>query len=293
MKILIVDDDRPCRELLARMLASHADLDFAENGTQAIDAIQKGWDDAAPYDLMLLDIMMPGCDGHQVLKSIRLAEYERGISRDDGVKVIMTTALDDMGNLTASVSEGCQSYLPKPIDEEALFGELRAMRVLSLHKPTQHEPTRHGGNSDDTRDTDAGNALRFLIVDDDRFCRELLKQILSPFGACDVALDGKEAIDAVRLALEDDAQYDLICLDIMMPGLDGHGALDAIRKLENKHGILGLAGTKVIMTTALRDSKHCAQAFREGCESYLTKPIDEAELIRQMQGLGVLATQTA
>jgi len=64
--------------------------------------------------------------------------------------------------------------------------------------------------------------VRFLIVDDDPICRELLRSIFSHYGDCDAAFDGSEAVDAVRLAIEDAHPYDLICLDIMMPGVDGH-----------------------------------------------------------------------
>ena len=132
--------------------------------------------------------------------------------------------------------------------------------------------------------------MRFLIVDDDPACRVLLRTILSPYADCDLAFDGTEGIDAFRLALEDGCPYDLICLDIMMPGINGHDALKAVRKLEAEHGIYGSDGVKVIMTTALRDSKHCIRSFKEGCECYLTKPINEDELIDRMHELGVLAT---
>jgi two-component system, chemotaxis family, chemotaxis protein CheY len=129
---------------------------------------------------------------------------------------------------------------------------------------------------------------RYLIVDDDGVCRELLKDILSRYGQCDFAYDGGEAIDAVRLALEDGDYYDLICLDIMMPGSSGHEALESIRELEEEHGARGSDQVRVIMTTALRDSKHCIRAFREGCEAYVTKPIDQRQLLAKMRELGLL-----
>jgi two-component system chemotaxis response regulator CheY len=77
----------------------------------------------------------------------------------------------------------------------------------------------------------------------------------------------------------------------MMPGVSGHDALTAIRRLELEHGIGGTDGVKVIMTTALRDSKHCIQSFREGCECFLTKPIHDAELLEKMRELDVLPVE--
>jgi two-component system, chemotaxis family, chemotaxis protein CheY len=129
---------------------------------------------------------------------------------------------------------------------------------------------------------------RFLIVDDDLVSQETLREILSAYGPCDVAADGNEALDAVREALDAGEPYDLVCLDILMPNTGGHDALRAIRRLEADRGITGSDGMKVIMTTALRDSRHCLQAFREGCESYMAKPINPTELVQQMYALGIL-----
>ena len=127
--------------------------------------------------------------------------------------------------------------------------------------------------------------MKCLIVDDDRLCRVLLKDMLSAHGQCDLAHSGREAIEAVRLALEDGCPYDLITLDIMMPGCHGHEALQAIRQLESQHGICCSDGAKIIMTTALNDSKHCIASFREGCECYLAKPIREDGLLAKMREL--------
>ena len=129
---------------------------------------------------------------------------------------------------------------------------------------------------------------RFLIVDDDQVSCEQLRDILSPHGECDVATDGEQAIESVRAALDNNTPYDMVCLDILMPNTGGHDALRGIRRMEAEHGLAGSDGVKVIMTTAVRDSRHCLQAFREGCESYLAKPIDPTELLQQMYALGVL-----
>jgi two-component system, chemotaxis family, chemotaxis protein CheY len=119
---------------------------------------------------------------------------------------------------------------------------------------------------------------RILIADDDGACRRLLREYLAPFGRCDLAYDGREAIAAFRIALEGGEPYDLVLLDILMPGADGHRVLDRIREIEQEHNIGGSDGVKVIMTTGLADTKHCVRAFREGCESYLTKPFHRQDL---------------
>ena len=114
----------------------------------------------------------------------------------------------------------------------------------------------------------------------------------SPYGQCDIVGGGKEAIDAVRRAMESGAPYDLVCLDILMPNASGHDALRGIRRVEADHGLVGSDGVKVIMTTVVRDSQHCLQAFREGCESYMAKPINATELLQQMYALGVLERES-
>ncbi len=132
--------------------------------------------------------------------------------------------------------------------------------------------------------------MRFLVVDDEPTSCELLRGFLSPYGNCDLAFDGREAIEAVRLALEQGRPYDLVCLDIMMGSVDGHEALQAIRLVEAQRGVYGADGTKIIMTTSLRDSKHIIRSFREGCESYINKPVKQSELLARMRDLGLDTT---
>jgi two-component system chemotaxis response regulator CheY len=79
----------------------------------------------------------------------------------------------------------------------------------------------------------------------------------------------------------------------MMPGMDGHSVLEEIRRLDAQDGREGNDVTRVVMTTALRDSQHCVQAFREGCEAYLTKPVDEKLLGEALSKLGVVQQEPA
>jgi two-component system chemotaxis response regulator CheY len=128
--------------------------------------------------------------------------------------------------------------------------------------------------------------MRILIAEDDFVSRRLLAALLAPFGSCDVTVNGQEAVDAFRRSLADNRRYDLVCLDIMMPVLDGQQALGQIRTLEQEHGIWGLAGTKIIMTTALDDPQTVLLSFRQQCEVYLVKPLDENLLYRHLLAFG-------
>ncbi len=128
--------------------------------------------------------------------------------------------------------------------------------------------------------------MKSLIVEDDPLSRMLLLSILSRFGECDVAENGKEAVAHVEKALTIRRPYDVMFLDIIMPILNGQEALLEIRKIEREHGIKELHFLKVIMVTAMMDSENINQAFEVGyCEAYLTKPFIEEELLKHLYEL--------
>lgn len=130
--------------------------------------------------------------------------------------------------------------------------------------------------------------MKTLIVEDDFTSRLLMQKILSPYGEIHIAVDGDEAVEAFRSAIAQGQPYDLVCLDILMPRMDGQAVLKEIREMEERNGILGLDGVKIIMTTALKDSKNIMKAFNSQCEAYLTKPIDKRTLLKEIQTLGLL-----
>lgn len=130
--------------------------------------------------------------------------------------------------------------------------------------------------------------MRALIAEDDMVSRKFLLKFLSQYGECDVVIDGLEALDAYLISIKEGNPYDLICLDIMMPKVDGVKVLKAIRDLEAQKGILPEKRSKIIMTTALAESQYVQNAFDIGCEAYAAKPIDTQKLVDVMKKLGLL-----
>ena len=130
--------------------------------------------------------------------------------------------------------------------------------------------------------------MKTLIVEDDFTSRLYLQEILKKYGPANVAMNGKEAVEAVRAALESGEPYDLITLDIMMPEMDGQAALNEIRRVEEAGGIASIYGAKVIMTTALDDSKNILASFKGQCDVYLTKPVDKAKLLGELRKLKLI-----
>lgn len=132
--------------------------------------------------------------------------------------------------------------------------------------------------------------MKILIAEDDDISRMIIRKILERLGSCDTVVDGAEAIDAFKLAWEDEDPYDLIMLDIMMPDIDGQEALKQIRNIERQMGVRGSKEVKVIMLTALDDAHSVVKAFyQSGATSYLVKPIETDKLMAELKGLGLVS----
>ena len=131
--------------------------------------------------------------------------------------------------------------------------------------------------------------MKTLIVEDDFVSRKLISHMLMPLGECDLAANGKEAIEAFNLALEDWKPYTLVCLDITMPEMNGHAVLQVMRKIEEKNNIAKANRTKVIMTTASADRENVMAAVKAECDGYLVKPIVRQKLMEKLIELGLLS----
>lgn len=130
--------------------------------------------------------------------------------------------------------------------------------------------------------------MRVLIVEDDFYCRAMLHDMLRPLAQCDIAVNGEEAVFAFKRALDENQPYDLICLDLVLPEMDGQQALREIRALEQESSGRR-AETKVIVTSMLDDRKETHDAFfLGGAASYLVKPIEEKALLEELRNLDLL-----
>lgn len=130
--------------------------------------------------------------------------------------------------------------------------------------------------------------MKILIAEDDLVSRKFLSKALAKFGDCDLVIDGLEAIDAYMMAMREEEPYDLICLDIMMPKVDGVKVLKTIRNLELQNNIPAEKHVKIIMTTALGETQVVQTSFEEGCDAYASKPIDMMKLIEVMEKLELI-----
>jgi two-component system chemotaxis response regulator CheY len=129
--------------------------------------------------------------------------------------------------------------------------------------------------------------VKILIAEDDLASRKFLQKVLTRYGDCDLVVDGEEAIEAFMMAWDEGQPYDLICLDIMMPNVDGLKALKIIRDIETEKKLQNQNRAKIIVITALDRAEKVVSAFNTGCEAYAVKPIDTEKLHQVMEKLGL------
>ncbi len=129
--------------------------------------------------------------------------------------------------------------------------------------------------------------MRALIVEDEFLSRKVLRSFLMALFEVDVVVNGREAVEAFKLAHTEEQPYDLILMDIMMPEVDGIEALHRIRTIEEKEELKPKA--KVIMTTALDDPQTVIKTFYEGeASAYIVKPVAKDKLYKELEKLGLI-----
>ena len=134
MKVLVIDDDKPTRQLLKAMVSKIGECETADSGKKAIAAFVEAWQDWRPFDLILLDILMPEMNGSQVLSKIRGLEKEKHIPEKLKVKIVMISGVSEKETVMACLRNGCDDFLVKPLETQLLFNKLRNFGLL----PTDH-----------------------------------------------------------------------------------------------------------------------------------------------------------
>ncbi|WP_285905531.1 response regulator [Pseudodesulfovibrio pelocollis] len=130
--------------------------------------------------------------------------------------------------------------------------------------------------------------MRALIVEDEFLSRKVLKSFLMTLFEVEIVVNGREAIEAFRLAHSENQPYALILMDIMMPEVDGIEALRQIREMEAREGLT--PRVKVIMTTALDDPQTVMKSFYDGeASAYIVKPVVKEKLYKELEKLNLLS----
>ncbi|MBF0285094.1 MAG: response regulator [Magnetococcales bacterium] len=132
--------------------------------------------------------------------------------------------------------------------------------------------------------------MRILIVDDESPHRFILEQMLKPVGECDLAVSGAEAVELFQTAHQEGKPYDFICMDILMPTMDGHETLQRLRALERAWKVPLRKETVVFMVTSVSAEKDVVDSFfKDGCTDYLIKPVMKHVMMEKLREYGLFA----
>ncbi len=266
-----------CREHLVTL---EADLLVMEKGGAEVDAELVNRVFRAVHSIKggagLFDLAKVPALAHQTENVLALIRSGKMVPTPERVRILLRAT----DKLREMIQDPCAS-------DQADIAEIMAAlgKLYEEHRP----PTvkKASAPADGPMHRDAGH-LRMLLVEDDFTSRLLLQSFLAHYGVCHVAVNGKEAIAAFRAALESGNPYDLICMDIMMPEMDGQTAVKEIRAIEETAGTLSTNGVKIIMATALDDVKNVTQSFQSLCDAYLVKPIDTGKLLAHLRDLHLI-----
>ncbi len=252
--LLIVEDNELNRDMLSRRLQRQGfHILAAVDGQTGVDMAQ-----AHLPHLILMDLSLPGLDGWEATRILKATPTTRHIP------VIALTAHAMAGDRAKALAAGCDDYDTKPVELERLLTKIRTL----LGKETLLLP-----ESPVVPDAPPPPKATLLLVDDHADNRDMLTRRLQRHGY------QVEAVASGEIALERIAQakFDLVLLDVMMPGMGGLATLERLRQSYSQ------AQLPVIMATARSQSEDMVEAFRLGANDYITKPIDFAVALARIE----------
>lgn len=129
--------------------------------------------------------------------------------------------------------------------------------------------------------------MKILIVDDELVSRKKMEKILQHYGACHAVDNGKTAIDTYTDALLAREPFDLITLDVSMPGMGGTDVLLTIRIYERKNAIPKERQVKILMVTSHADHDTVIASIEAGCNDYIKKPFSLAQVTQKLANMGL------
>jgi signal transduction histidine kinase/DNA-binding response OmpR family regulator len=253
-RILVVDDNALSLSLLTTQLQQWGTIPVAAtSGLQVTNLLLA----EAPFDLVIINEDMPGADGIQLARSIR-QQYP----------AIPLMLLSRTGNQEQPVEEGIFSFvLAKPVRQHIMRDQL-----LHLFYSGTERRSAKSSMENLPADFSATHPLRLLIAEDNPINQKIALKLLSKLGyEPRIVSDGKEALDELS-----QQRYDLVFMDVQMPGMDGLEATKMIRLCLDIQPVI-IAMTANAMQG---DRDNCMQA---GMDDYISKPIEMEELLAQLE----------
>ncbi len=266
LPVLVVDDNATNRQILADTLRSWGMIPTAvADSTEAIQAVAAARDQGKPFNLALIDFLLPDMDGFQLTEKI---------NNTPGLEIatiVMLTSGGQRGDAARCRELGIAGYLLKPVKQSDLFAAI----IRTLNRNAEGENANTLTTRHSLRETH--RALHILLAEDNLINQKLAVRVLNNMGhSVVVAQNGQEAVERHQKEY-----FDLILMDIQMPKMDGFQATAAIRNLEAETG--GHIPIVAMTAHALKgDEERCLAA---GMDAYISKPIKIQELFRVIESV--------
>jgi CheY-like chemotaxis protein len=251
---LVVDDNTSNRLIVRELLTDwRLEVDEADEAEAAMKRVAAAADAGRPYDVVLLDLAMPGRDG------LELASMIREQLRDEGPRLMLLTSAPV--DTTELAEVGIKVSLAKPLSGSALFNGLvdclaDSYGAESLVPVPAEPPREHRGK-------------HLLVVEDNEVNQIVALGVLETLGyTADVADDGALAVE-----MASGGAYDAILMDVQMPRMDGY---DATRRIRRQEGT-GQHVPIIAMTAAALEGER-QKCLEAGMDDFLTKPIEPDRL---------------
>ena len=256
-RVLVVDDRPINRQIVQYQLSAKGmEVDEADNGIIALNALQAAAEAGKPYDVALLDMKMPKIDG-STLGRLILSEPDWAQT-----KLVLMTSIHAGDSAQPLLKSGFSDYLVKPVKESQLVESL--LKVLASEEPSLVTNTLSSGQEGTNPALGQSISLKILLVEDTPINLKLVRHQVQLLGhQSEAAENGQQALD--KLAQNN---YDIVLMDCQMPVMDGYTATRALRQREgtDRH-------TVIIGMTAYAmqgDREKCLEA---GMDDYLSKPV--------------------
>jgi two-component system sensor histidine kinase/response regulator len=268
-RVLIVDGTRTTRTLLEQRTRSWAiAAAIAESGAAALAALNQAHDQGLPIEIALIDRSLPDLSGEELGRRIKADPRLRS------TELVMIASSGLRGDAARVKEIGFAAYLPKPVTAQTL---LECLLQLRGPAPAAAGSGAAGLITVHSMSERRAAGLRILLADDNPVNCRMTSLMLEKAGhRIDVVDDGAAAVESLRRKA-----YDLVLMDVQMPGVDGLEATRRIRQLPPER-----AAVPVIAITAnawAGDEQRCLDA---GMNDYIAKPIDRARLLSKLAQWG-------
>ena len=277
LRILIVDDTELNRVIFERQFAAWGmEVVGVDGADEALAALERAVDRGAPFDLALIDYMMPGMDGEELAR--RIAEQPEFVS----TKLVLAGSAGKRGGAPRLKDADFADYLTKPVRQSDLFNCLAGLCGLPLVERREHE--RRGADGHEDAGERRVRPMRILVAEDNHVNQLRATTTLEQEGhRADVANNGIEAVNAVRRI-----PYDLILMDVNMPEMDG---LDATAKIRGMEGEASRVPIIALTANAMKGDKE--RFLAAGMNDYISKPLDRRKLIAVVNTWGEFGCEPA